>query len=83
MIMGSTWTTYTIQEGDTLAVVASRFNMFESILLRQNSLSGANSLVPGTVLKVKNRPFLDKNYLNKLKDVLNVLSEKRKHIFTH
>ncbi len=80
MIMFSTWTTYTVCEGDSLASIATQHNMFDSILVRHNPSLKSGRLVPGMKLKVKNRPFLEKNYFNKLKDVLDIVMEKRKYI---
>lgn len=55
--------------------------MFDAALLHKNpSLHLTTQLTPGMVLRVKNRPFLEKDYLNKLKDVLDTLTQKRKYV---
>lgn len=75
MIMFSVWTTYTVGAGQTIAEIATQFNMIEHTLIRLNP-SLKNGIQEGMKLKVKNRPFLEKDYLNKLKDVLNTANRK-------
>ncbi len=81
MVYKSIWTVYRVQEGDTLESVANRFNMFKSRLKSKNKLVEATEiLTPGMELRVRNRAFLDKNYLNQLEFVLKNFVEKRKYI---
>lgn len=83
MIIRTRWTTSIVQEGDTVSSIATRFNMVDTALIRHNP-ELRNGLQVGMRLKVRNRPFLEKDYLNKLKEVLDIAVEKRKYIFpTH
>ncbi len=54
--------------------------MVDSALLRKNPSLQLTGLTPGMILQVKNRPFLEKDYLDKLKDVLNVFAQRRKYV---
>lgn len=70
MVFRTQWTAYTILDGDTFDTIGSKFNMTERALRRRNGIDKKKSLRPGMKIKVRNRTFIEKDYLDQLKSVL-------------
>lgn len=70
MVFKSQWKTYTVLEGDNIDAISSRFNMTERALRRKNGKLKKGQLRPGMKIRVKNRTFIEKDYLDQLKSVL-------------
>lgn len=65
------WKDYVVEPGDTFESIGGKFNMTDiGIKRRNNFISKGARLIPGMNLKVRNRVFIEKNYLNQLRDVL-------------
>jgi LysM repeat protein len=76
MVYRAHWSSYTIQPGDTIESLWNQFTMTERSMLKKNSLQKW-SFKPGQKIKVRNRHFLEKDYLDQLKFVLKDTLEKR------
>lgn len=76
------WVYYTVEKGDTLETILSRFIMTDASLLRCNPFlrtlprNPANEIMlpEGLHLKVRNRYFIEKEYLDQLRDALKLSS---------
>lgn len=76
------WFYYTVEKGDTTETILSRFTMTEASLLRSNPFlrklprnpSNEIMLPGGLHLKVRNRHFIEKDYLHQLQDALKLSS---------
>lgn len=79
MIYKSQWMSYTIQEWDTLDSLGSKFTMTSRAIKAKNSLLKKWGLRPGMKIKVRNRHFIEKDYLDQLKSVLKDGLDKRNH----
>lgn len=79
MVFKSQWQTYTISEGDTFETIGSKFNMTERAIKRKNGIDKKKSLHPGMKIKVRNRAFIEKDYLNQLQFVLTDALKTRNH----
>lgn len=53
--------------------------MTERALRRRNGIDKKKSLKPGTKIKVRNRAFIEKDYLNQLQSVLTDALKTRNH----
>ena len=79
-IYKSRWSLYKTQEDDTPESILWRFTMVESALLRHNpslhhfrdTSSGKLVIPAGYTLTVRNRHFIEKEYLDQLKYVLHL-----------
>ena len=81
MIFRKSWTYYTVQTGDSIDSIATQFNMVNSALIRKNPhLKNIQILEAGTQIKVKNRHFIERDYLDQLKFVLDNFLENRHYI---
>ncbi len=94
MLFQGLWTTYLVESGETVASLCNKFSMseetlrkknphlFESITQADGTLSApltSESLVPeGVSLKVRNRHYIERDYLNQLHYVLKNFMESRK-----
>jgi LysM repeat protein len=79
MVFKTQWKTYVVEEGDTFEKIGSKFNMTERALKRRNSIDKKKILSPGMKIKVRNRAFIEKNYLNQLESVLTDALKTRNH----
>lgn len=77
LVYRSRWSRYKVQKGDTLENILSQFTMVESSLVRLNPLlrtlprtEGYMVLPVGMVITVRNRHFIERDYLDQLKYVL-------------
>lgn len=77
LVYKSQFISYTIQAGDTLESIASRFTMTNRGINKYNPALKRRGLRPGQKIKVKNRHFIEKDYLNQLQTVLKDSLEKR------
>ena len=71
MVFKSQWLSYTVQEWDTLDSLGNKFTMTERAMKTKNAHLKKWGLRPGMKIKVRNRHFIEKNYLDQLKSVLN------------
>lgn len=72
------WASYTVQVGDTFDSIGNQFTMTERAMRGKNGLKKWD-LQPGTKIKVRNRHFIEKEYLDQLKYVLQDSLEKRNY----
>lgn len=79
MVFKSQWKSYTVQDGDTFENIGSKFNMTERALKRRNGIDKKKTLRPGMKIKVRNRAFIEKDYLNQLQSVLTDALKTRNH----
>ncbi len=77
MVYKSQWASYTVQEWDTLDSIGNKFTMTERAMKARNWLLKKWALRPGMKIKVRNRHFIEKDYLDQLKSVLKDGLEKR------
>lgn len=77
MVFKTQWMKYTVQVGDTVDNISDKFTMTERALRKRNPLFAKKGLQPGMKLTVRNRHFMEKDYLDQLKDVLKDVLEKR------
>ena len=91
LIYRSLWMKYTVWEwqggegvqvqGETLSDIATRFNMLDYKLRKINHLPIDQDIIPaGTTLTVRNRHFIERDYLDQLQYVLKDFMEKRKWV---
>jgi hypothetical protein len=76
MAYKANWVSYVVKAGDTLDSIGSQFTMTERAMRAKNGLKKWE-LRPGTKIKVRNRHFIEKDYLDQLKFVLKDSLEKR------
>lgn len=79
LVFKSMWTTYTVLEWDTLSSIGSQFTMTERAMRARNGLWKGKRLRPGMKIRVRNRHFIEKDYLDQLKSVLKDELTKRNH----
>lgn len=77
MVYKSQWLTYTVQAGDTIDSLGNKFTMTERAMRAHNGLLKKWWLREGMKIKVRNRHFIEKDYLDQLKSVLKDGLEKR------
>lgn len=78
MVYKAHWMKYTVQEGDTLESLSDKFTMTtRKIGLRNSMLQKGGKLEPGMRITVRNRHFMEKDYLDQLKFVLKDVLETR------
>ena len=78
MAYKANWISYTVKAGDTLDSIGNQFTMTERAMRAKNGLKKWD-LRPGTKIKVRNRHFIEKDYLDQLKFVLQDSLEKRNY----
>lgn len=78
MIYKAQFTSYTVQAGDTLESIGNQFTMTNRKLGKFNSTL-KSGLRPGQKIKVRNRKFIEKDYLDQLKSVLKDSLQRHKH----
>lgn len=79
MVFKTQWKAYTIAEGDTFDSIGSKFNMTERTIRRRNGIAKNKGLRQGMKIKVRNRAFIEKDYLDQLKSVLSDSLKTRDH----
>lgn len=71
------WIGYTVEIGDSIESISSKFTMTTRALKNKNKHLQKGELSPGMKIKVRNRVFIEKNYLNQLQEVLKEGLEER------
>lgn len=79
MVFKTQWKAYTITDGDTFDSIGSKFNMTERAIRRRNGIPKNKGLRQGMKIKVRNRAFIEKDYLDQLKSVLSDSLKIRDH----
>jgi LysM repeat protein len=79
MVFRTQWKTYTVQEGDTYDSIGGRFTMTERSLRKRNGFLKKGQLRQGMKIRVRNRTFIEKDYLDQLKSVLSDTLKTRNH----
>ncbi len=79
MVFKTQWKAYTIADGDTFDSIGSKFNMTERAIRRRNGIAKNKGLRQGMKIKVRNRAFIEKDYLDQLKSVLSDSLKIRDH----
>jgi LysM repeat protein len=79
MIHKARWLSYVVQEGDTLESIGNNFTMTNRAIKNMNGIGKWWKLTPGTKMKLRNRKFLEKDYLDQLKTVLQDTLKKRNY----
>ena len=77
MVYRTKWWTYTIQPGDTYESIGNQFTMTSRAISKRNKIKWP--LKPGTKIRVRNRVFIEKDYLDQLKSVLTDALKTGKH----
>jgi LysM repeat protein len=77
LVFKSQWMSYTVQAGDTIDSLGNKFTMTERALRARNGHLKNWWLREGIKIKVRNRHFMEKDYLDQLKSVLKDNLEKR------